>query len=91
MRKITFLPKLCAFLVVVALNWKKKFHRVDNSAVITHLPEIKLISIRGERHSGTSWLRRIVSKNCPNLCSAVPTHGRENLEEIDSDDKYRLF
>ena len=29
--------------------------------------EINLISIRGERHSGTNWLRQLILKNCPKL------------------------
>ena len=27
----------------------------------------KIITIRGERHSGTSWLRKMITKNCPKI------------------------
>ena len=92
----SYLTKLAVFSVI--LVFKKVFQTAEN-AQISHSsikllknqknqpPKISLISIRGERHSGTSWLRRIISKNCPNLVTKQPTHNR-NSTILDSDEKY---
>ena len=55
--------------------------------------KIKLVTIRGERHSGTGWLRQMLSQNCPNLQWKVrqnkPTNNHRNIPHwVDADGKY---
>ena len=46
--------------------------------------KIKLVSIRGERHSGTGWLRQMLSENCPHLQWKI----KRGNKYIDADGKY---
>merc|ERR1711862_601222 len=57
--------------------------------------QIDLISIRGERHSGTNWLRQLILENCPKLKFQIYSNDDENTEEdkkqnllYDADGKY---
>ena len=57
--KIQDQPKNLNYLYT-GRNWsveKLKFNK----------PPVKMITIRGERHSGTGWLRTMISQNCPDL------------------------
>lgn len=44
-------------------------------------PPIKLITIRGERHSGTGWLRTMIKNNCPDLLNYIPGY-RDDADGI---------
>ena len=41
----------------------------------------KLITIRGERHTGTNWVRQIINQNCPKLIWSIS-------KNLDADGKY---
>ena len=53
---------------------------------------VNLISIRGERHSGTGWLRQLINKNCPKLTTIIDpkaqTSGPNKGFPLDADGKF---
>ena len=76
-----------------------KLNGIKSNSLESNVPgSIKLISIRGERHSGTGWLRKMVSENCPKLewkvdhsAHDVNRQGKQPtwMKNLDADGKYR--
>ena len=95
-RAILRIARFLAFLVLLQQGYKylrKKCNFLSLSYVRQELalkinstflrPKFKLITIRSERHSGSSWLRLMINRNCPNLTFHLP-----HKWPLDADGKY---
>jgi len=75
------------FIITISALALLYFH--NHSTFFKKRPKIKLVAIKGERHSGTNLLRWILKKNCPKLIWELQQEDENGTNQtIDADGKY---